>query len=85
MRWLAPRPLIGNPAAILRRSPMMTFPELTESMIQSWHGIVPPNDPARRMAADLAAVITAFEAVRGRMRFEDEPASFEAALRECKE
>ena len=30
-------------------------------------------------------VVTAFEAVRGRMRFEDEPASFEAALRECKE
>ncbi len=46
---------------------------------------MPPNDPARRLAADLAITVAAFEAVRGRMRFEDEPASFEAALRECKE
>ena len=28
----------------------MTFPEITEAMIEAWHGIVPPNDPARRMA-----------------------------------
>lgn len=63
----------------------MKLPEITEAMIEAWHGIVPPNDPARRMAADLAQTIAAFEAVRGRMRFEDEPASFEAALRECRE
>lgn len=63
----------------------MQFPEITEAMIKAWHGVVPPNDAARRMAADLTSVITAFEGVRGRMRFEDEPASFEAALRECKE
>ena len=37
------------------------------------------------MAADLASTIRAFEAVRDRMRFEDEPASFEAALRETRE
>ena len=63
----------------------MTFPEITEAMIKAWHGVSPPNDPARRMAADLTQTIAAFEAVRGRMRFEDEPSSFEAALRECKE
>ena len=63
----------------------MTLPEITVAMIQAWHGITPPNDPARRMAADLAQTIAAFEAQRGTMRFEDEPASFEAALRECKE
>lgn len=63
----------------------MSFPEITEAMIRAWHGVEPPNDPARRMAADLTATIAAFEAVRGRLRFEDEPASFEAALRECKE
>lgn len=63
----------------------MEFPEITEAMIKAWHGVVPPNDAARRMAADLATVIAAFEGVRGRMRFEDEPASFEAALQECKE
>ncbi len=63
----------------------MTFPEITEAMIKAWHGVVPPNDPARRMAADLTQTIEAFEKIRGRMRFEDEAASFEAALRECKE
>ena len=63
----------------------MNFPEITEAMIKAWQGVVPPNDPARRLAADLATSIAAFEAVRGRMRFEDEPASFETALRECKE
>jgi hypothetical protein len=63
----------------------MRLPEITEAMIEAWHGITPPNDPARRMAADLAQTIAAFEAQRGTMRFEDEPASFEAALRECKE
>ena len=63
----------------------MSFPEITEAMIKAWHGVVPPNDPARRMAADLTQTIEAVEKIRGRMRFEDEPASFEAALRECKE
>jgi len=63
----------------------MEFPAITEAMIAAWHGVVPPNEPAKRMAADLATVIAAFEGVRGRMRFEDEPSSFEAALRECKE
>lgn len=63
----------------------MTFPEITEAMIEAWHGVVPPNDPGRRMAADLTQTIAAFEKIRGRMRFEDEPATFEAALRECKE
>ena len=63
----------------------MDFQEDTEAMIAAWHGISPPNEAARRMAADLASTIRAFETVRARMRFEDEPASFEAALRECKE
>ncbi len=54
-------------------------------MIATWHGIQPPNDPAKRLAADLADTIAAFEAVRGSLRFEDEPSSFEAALQECKE
>ena len=40
----------------------------------------PPNDPGRRMAADLAATIAAFTAQRDMLQFEDEPASFEAVL-----
>ena len=63
----------------------MDFLETTEALIATWHGIAPPNDAARRLAADLASTIAAFEAVRGTLRFEDEPSSFEAALAECKE
>lgn len=56
-----------------------------ESTIARWHGISVPNDPGRRMAADLAATIRGFEALRGMLAFEDEPSSFEAALQETKE
>jgi len=63
----------------------MDFLANTEATIAAWHGITPPNDPARRLAADLAATVAAFEEVRGTLRFEDEPSSFEAVLREVKE
>jgi hypothetical protein len=63
----------------------MEFPEVTEAMIAAWHGIAPSNDAAKRFAADLASSIRAFEKVRGNMRFEDEPATFEQALRETRE
>ena len=56
-----------------------------EATIARWHGIAAPNDPARRMAADLQATIKAFEALRGTLVFEDEPASFEAVLHAMKE
>ena len=63
----------------------MNFAELTEANIATWHAIVPPNDPARRLAAELESTIRAFEALRETMRFEDEPSSFEAALQATKE
>ena len=63
----------------------MEFLSTTEAMIAAWHGITVPNDAAERLAADLAATIRAFEAVRGMLKFEDEPSSFESALSECKE
>jgi len=62
-----------------------TLLETTEASIAAWNGITPPNDPARRLAADLASTIAAFEALRGDLRFEDEPSSFEAALQAVKE
>ena len=62
----------------------MDLPAITEAMIAAWHGIAAPNDAARRMAADLTATIAAVERVRDTLRFEDEPASFEAALQACK-
>ena len=54
-------------------------------MIERWFGVKPPNDPGRRMAADLVRTIAAFEKLRGTLVFEDEPSSFEAALLETKE
>ena len=56
----------------------------TEAYIEAWHGVKPPNEPGRRLARELAATIAAFEAQRGRLRYEDEPSSFEAALQEMK-
>ena len=61
---------------------MDDFAAEVEATIARWHGIAAPNDPARRMAADLINTIRAFEALRGTMAFEDEPSSFEAALNE---
>ena len=64
---------------------MSAFSDDTETMISRWFGVSPPNDAGRRMAADLAATIKAFEALRGTIVFEDEPSSFEAALQATKE
>ena len=64
---------------------MDDFEAEIEATIARWHGIVAPNEPARRMAADLINTIRAFEALRGTLVFEDEPSTFEAALLEAKE
>lgn len=64
---------------------MDDFLARTEAMIAAWHGVAAPNEPGRRMAADLVSTIRAFEALRGSLAFEDEPASFELALAETKE
>lgn len=64
---------------------MDDFEAEVEATIARWHGITVPNDPARRMAADLISTIRAFEALRGTLVFGDEPSSFEAALLEAKE
>ena len=42
---------------------MDDFAAEVEATIARWHGIVAPNDPARRMAADLITTIKAFEAL----------------------
>ena len=63
----------------------MDFMALTEAYVETWHGIAVPNEPGRRLAAELAGTIRAFEAQRGRLAFEDEPSSFDAALQATKE
>jgi hypothetical protein len=78
-RWLPARPTgIAADGGGESQSPI-------EAAIERWHGIIPPNEPAKRLAADLAATILAFEAVRGTLVFEDEPSSFEAALLSTKD
>ena len=64
---------------------MSKFLAETEATIMTWHGIAAPNDPGRRLAAELADTIAAFEKLRGTLVFEDEPASFEAALHDTRE
>ncbi len=64
---------------------MDDFLASTEAMIARWHGIAVPNEPARRLAAELEQTIRAFEAQRGTLRFEDEPSSFEAVLLETRD
>jgi hypothetical protein len=64
---------------------MDDFLAATEAMIARWHGIAVPNEPARRLAAELEHTIRAFEAQRGTLLFEDEPSSFEAALLETRD
>ena len=57
----------------------------TELTIARWNSVAAPNEPAKRMAADLVNTIAAFEALRGTLQFEDEPSSFEAALLDTRE
>ena len=53
----------------------------TMAEIRLWNGVECPNAAGRRGLDDLPALIREFEALRGTLVFEDEPSSFEAALR----
>ena len=64
---------------------MPNVPEIIENSTLAWSAIPAPNDPARRMIADLVTVIAGFEALRSTLQYEDEPASFTAALQAAKE
>jgi hypothetical protein len=64
---------------------MGAFETSVEATIARWFGIKPPNKPAKRLAAELAATVAAFEALHGTLAFEDEPSSFESALQATKE
>ena len=49
--------------------------------IRLWSGVACPNEAARLGLADHIGLFKELEALRGTMEFEDEPSSFEAALR----
>jgi hypothetical protein len=59
--------------------------ELIAEQAETWSGIKPANEAGVILAASLEASIKGFEAIRGSLRFEDEPSSFEAALQAVKE
>ena len=63
--------------------PGMVLP--TIEAIRRWSGVAPPNEAARHGLADFAALIAEIERVRADLIFEDEPSSFEAALRDLRE
>jgi hypothetical protein len=63
--------------------PTLVLP--TMDQIQRWQGVCVPNAAARQALADFAALIAALEKLRGEMAFEEEPAGFETALRDCAE
>lgn len=69
--------------------PDRTAPTDAATMVETtaafWSGIVPPNAAAMTLAAQLAETRDGFVALRGAMAFEDEPASFEAALQAVKD
>lgn len=50
-----------------------------------WNGVARPNAAATRGLEDFPMLIREFETLRGTMVFEDEPAIFEAVLREEQE
>lgn len=56
-----------------------------QEAIRLWSGVDCPNAAGRRALDDLPALIREFEALRGSIVFEDEPAVFETVLREEKE
>jgi hypothetical protein len=64
---------------------MDAFLTETEKTIARWFGIEAPNEPGRRLVAELADTIEAFARLRGSIGFEEEPSSFEAALQATKE
>ncbi len=57
---------------------------LAASTIAFWSGIVPPND-AEEIAGHFAAARDDLAALRGKARFEEEPAAFLAALMDTRE
>ena len=63
-------------------------PEMVQPTIEAirrWSGVALPNEAARHGLADFAALIAEIERVRAGLVFEDEPSSFEAALRDLRE
>jgi hypothetical protein len=58
---------------------------LVREQAAAWSSVAPPNAVAEKFAAALADTVSGLSALRGGLAFEQEPASFLAALQETKE
>ena len=58
---------------------------LIREQAAAWSQVTPPNAVAEKFAAALADTLAGLSALRGGLAFEQEPASFLAALQETKE
>ncbi|MGG5808004.1 amidase [Falsiroseomonas sp. CW058] len=55
---------------------------LMEQGVRAWSGVALPNAAAAQALADMPHLVRELAAIRGLLRFEDEPSGFEAALAE---
>jgi hypothetical protein len=63
-------------------------PEITalvREQAAAWSSVTPPNAVAEKFAAALADTVAGLSLLQGGLAFEQEPASFLAALQETKE
>jgi hypothetical protein len=58
---------------------------LVREQASAWSSVTPPNAVAEKLAGAFAETIAGLSALRGGLAFEQEPASFLAALQETKE
>ena len=58
---------------------------LVREQAAAWSSVTPPNAVAETLAVTFADTIAGLSALRGGLAFEQEPASFLAALQETKE
>jgi hypothetical protein len=58
---------------------------LVREQAAAWSSVAPPNATAEKFAVALADTVSGLSALRGGLAFEQEPASFLAALQETKE
>jgi hypothetical protein len=58
---------------------------LVQAQAEAWAAVKPPNAIGDQLAAAFAETIASLSALRGGLAFEQEPASFLAALQQTKE
>jgi hypothetical protein len=59
--------------------------KVVREQANAWASVTPPNAIGEKLAEAFADTITSLSALRGGLAFEQEPASFLAALQETKE